>query len=152
MLEALKVMSHLQPKERFATQSTGGIYIQKPSTYCLGLSRYWNGESRDTNIQFLDQVLDKAFQLVDAALREKESFGKVAGKPSREHTLSKLKNSQLLGKLKREIEAAQKGVVTLGETYSTDMKTKSKIQLLVEKTTNRLEQMVLSVDYLSKNE
>ncbi len=96
--------------------------------------------------------MDKAFQIVDDALTEREAFCKAVPdrKISREATLNKLRNTQLLQKLQREIVAAQKGVVTLGETYSTDMKTKSKIQLLVEKIANRLEQLEASMVYMSR--
>lgn len=153
VFEALKVVAALQPKERFSTETPQGIFIQKPGTVLQSISRCWNGESRTANIKALEIIFSKAFRIVDHALMEREKFPMMHEDDyDRAHLIKRLKTNQLIGKIKTEVRNAKNGVVTLGETYSTDMKTKSKINLLVEKINNRLDQMELSLEFLNKRD
>lgn len=151
IFEALSVIASLQPKEKFSTQQQNMISIDKnQSSLVAGLSRLWHGESRDTNIRSLERILENAFACVDRALSERERFP--AHDTSREQAVVRLKNKQLVEKMADEIQQAKRGIATLRETYSTDMRIKAKIKLLLQTVENRLEQMNLSLKLLDEQE
>lgn len=62
----LKIIGMLRQHERFSTQNN--IIIVEKNSFIQGLKRWLRGEKRDLNLQFLQEVFNRAFSFLDSIM------------------------------------------------------------------------------------
>jgi hypothetical protein len=144
LFHALKVIASIKPNERFSTSD--GIHVQPvDSTWVLSIRRWWKGEDRENNIEFINAVFVASFNLVDSALNDRENFQE----PNTRHGLiCFLENTQLIKRTKELICNARNGIEHMKSTYDDDTSMRSRIEMLQDKINDQLEGIELSLKYL----
>ena len=125
LLTSLKVISRVQQHERLAT-SNEVVRVEKMDqtwySYLLPLRRWYNGESRESNIQSVGKIIDNAFsQLRLYADKEKSTSEQL-----------------FVMRLTTDLENTIKGLQNLRTTYNNDSVAQARIDLLVERVQTQL--------------
>tara|TARA_Y100000310_G_C20704089_1_gene833121 strand:+ start:11050 stop:11481 length:432 start_codon:yes stop_codon:yes gene_type:complete len=118
---SLRILGGVQPNKRVATQ-TGALRIEDDS-YLLGLRRAWFGESRESNIKFLEAMFQDVFSLIASKLDQK---GEEIGQPF--YSLDNLRQQS-----KDALERSRTGLLNLCETYAHDINMVKRLEWLVSK-------------------
>lgn len=110
LLKSIGSIKHANQKIRTETN----MLVVEQTGYLNSLLRWYYGENRQKNIQKIDNLLAKVFALIDTRLPDIET-----------HKI-------FLTRLLIELDAAKNGLGRLKETYTTDVYTASKLEVLIE--------------------
>ena len=127
LMTSLKVISSIRAHEKFQT-SGPVVNVENNQKFLSGLipefmRRWWNGESREKNIQQITTVIDTAFQHL---------------KTSTQNNTDKI----FAMRLRTELKNTSEGLRNLIATYETDPVTTARIHLLIDRITITLQQEV----------
>ena len=118
LLKNLKIIGSLNQYDKLRTGK--GVFID--SSPYTSIIRWFSGENRDANVDFIERVFEDAFSVsID-----------IIGKLPALTPLKTLHANQTLNRLMSEIHAAQKGVRNLLITYNKDPVCVAKLQILVD--------------------
>lgn len=146
IFHALKVIGSLRENERVRTESVP-FSIDRTGNFQF-LMRWWYNETRMKNIQAVAKVFNDAFSVADMALAKEESYRNIYCGSSRSSHIEQLENWQLLKRSKRELNQGHVGLKSLLVTYKEDTKIVARIELLIEKILEKLEQIDESLSYI----
>lgn len=118
LLKNLKIIASLNQYDKIRTGK--GVFIDS-SSY-TSIIRWFSGENRDANVDFIERVFEDAFSISI----------EIIGKLQDLTPLKKIHANQTLSRLMSEIHAAQKGVRNLLITYNKDPVTVAKLQILID--------------------
>lgn len=136
----LKILSKITPKDKIYCKDT--MFSIHKKRYTLGMSRYFNKESRNETIKYLEDFANKLFNVIDKIYNSECDNGEnlsdsyylhVSTKPS----VFKIENSKLLISFTNEIEKAINGLNNLKLTYKKDISTVSSLEIIIEKLSIR---------------
>ena len=118
LMTSLKVISSIRAHEKFQT-SGPVVNVENNQKFLSGLipefmRRWWNGESREKNIQQITTVIDTAFQHL---------------KTSAQNDTDKI----FVMRLRTELKNTSEGLRNLIATYETDPVTIARISLLIDR-------------------
>lgn len=149
----LKIIGMLRQHERFSTQNNT-IEVE-PNTYLLGVRRWFRGERREVNIEFLRQVFNSAFSFLDAKAPAIHMLSgknhrpvratsmitnmpcKVDNEPAAQRDLTS--DGILFYQVAHEVETAILGMQNLQTTYERDYLVVAQIQVMIDSIRRRLE-------------
>jgi len=115
-----------------------------------GVRRYYQGDGRITTIAFIEKIIDQAFGVTDKTLN-KEHNKSLDLKPIKaqnnivrsapNNSYFNEDNSHLLQRFYHEMSNAATGLENLRETYSMDVTTVSKVDILLQKLKMRTDKI-----------
>ena len=127
----LKIIGHIKEFDKIRMEDH--IEIDSPG-YWRGMSRWWRGETRDTTISCLTNVIcGEAFRLIDEII--------LADTNGQQYPNSCEPNRDLLQKFVIELKNAIRGLQNLKVTYVSDISLKSHIEIIIENIQFRLEKL-----------
>ena len=124
----LKIISEIQPYDKIS-KSEELLVIHK-SSLLLPLSRWINGETRNTTMEYIDSIYSSTFTLIDSIFTNKDCPDTSTPFPE-DHKETLI---SLLGEIKNSI----KGLSNLKRTYEDDISICSRLEYLIEKTNDRI--------------
>lgn len=130
LLHALKIISSLQEHDKLMTKK--GLYIQTKEDWKGSITRWFKEENRSSNIDALNTIFEKCFQLC---------FDLANQTYTDPLDIKKLKNKQVLDRLVKEIIASEKGLKNLTVTYQSDIHTVSRLMIIIENIDDTLQQI-----------
>lgn len=102
--------------------SSNDKYINIDTSYFPSLTRWFRGINRNTNLEFINLILTRAFYLNDSILVDKE-----------------LEYSQVIFNLTNDFRNAINGLLNLKQTYCNDKLIQSELDVLIENIRNKIE-------------
>jgi len=152
ILHDLKVFASLKENERLST--TAGVYINKASDKLVALKRLYNGENRARNLTYMEKRFHEAFAKIDNYLTQREAtHGVKSTDLTRAQLLLRVKNTQMISRLKGAIQAAREKIARVFKTtYEDDPTAISRIERICEDIDDRLKQVEVSVKFLEDRE
>lgn len=127
----LKIIGHIKEFDKIRMEDH--IEIDSPG-YWRGMSRWWRGETRDSTIIFLNNIIcGEAFRLIDEIM--------VADINGQQFPNSVEPNRDLLQKFLVELKNAVTGLQNLKVTYVYDISFKSQLDVITEAIQFRLEKL-----------
>lgn len=177
IFHALKVIGSVKEKQRLSTESSTSAAISvEENSQLQCLWRYLGGENRHKNIEAIQNVLAKAFALIEQLFDEREGFSprvsesKDGDEPNsqasspRSHSASgnvaecatmsrrehnrRMRNGQEIDQARREIANAKKGLDGLRSTYRKDVWISKQLELMIENIDAQLKRMESSWNLL----
>jgi DNA mismatch repair ATPase MutS len=150
ILHDLKVFASLKENERVSTSS--GVYVNKASDKFVAIKRLYNGENRIRNLNFIEKRFHDAFNKIDEYLQERERLQSVdASQMTRNQILLRMKNMQVVSRLKNGIQTSKDKIArVLKTTYEDDPTAVSRIERICEGIDDRLRQVEASVRFLEE--
>jgi len=149
ILRDLHTLTHLRENDRVNTR-TNGTRISRPFEPFVWLRRFIFGESREQNISDVGSLFNRALNVIDEALQERERLLQQQSEPlSRADLVQRLQNQQLIDNLAHAITLTKDKVFrSLKITYDADAQTLSKIECLNQEIDDRLQQIEVSLQFL----
>jgi hypothetical protein len=129
LMTSLKVLSQVKQNQKVAT-SEEVVRIENQDQWFSSLRRWYNGESRERNIDSISRVIDTAISQLEL-LQQKD------------HSAS---TQVFLVRLRQELHNAITGLTNLRCTYDQDSVTRSRIDLLIERIGDTLEHFSTKVN------
>jgi hypothetical protein len=90
-------------------------YVNIDTSYFPSISRWFKGVSRDTNLEFIKMILNKAFYYNDKMLEDKNDD-----------------NVEILLRLTNELKNSIEGLINLKQTYILDKLVQSEIDIMID--------------------
>lgn len=122
IVQALSILSLIEPYQRLSTETLKGLSIEAPSIY-QSVVRSWRGETRQRALAKINMTIEKAFNIIDGLLKVDTADGENVNKA--ENLVSLLKK-------------ASKGVSNMSKTYEVDTSAVSYITAINMNIDNRL--------------
>ena len=131
LLCSLKIIGRLRAHERLST--TGSSVRVESQDVLQSLRRWWNGETRERNLQTITEIVDSAFSQLE--LR-------------RDTTTTRKSNTERVFniRLKEELKNTQQGLQNLQTTYEADSVAHARISVLVDRIKTQLQEYECSHD------
>lgn len=127
----LKIIGHIKEFDKIRMEDH--IEIDSPG-YWRGMSRWWRGETRDTTIIFLNNIICvEAFRLIEEII--------LADQNGQQYPNSCEPNRDLLQKFMLELKNVMKGLQNLKVTYVYDIPFKSNLDIIIESIQFRLQKL-----------
>lgn len=147
ILNHLKIFAQVKENEKLATQM--GVGVNKPTELFLWAKRFYNGDSRDKTLSFIENTFRKAFDKINQALQRRETLLAVdEGVLSRSQMLQRLRNMQRINRLQKSVLTAKERLFTkLRSTYEDDAAVTSRIDILCEDIQDKLGEIDASIKF-----
>ena len=114
------------------------------------LDGFWQGESRQKNIEYLRHVFRRAFSVLDEKLQKREQLQQCT-LLDRELQILLLQNEQQINRVKHGIASAAASLKKFKKTYNFDPFTCAQVDLLEEKINDQLALADASIMFLQSS-
>jgi len=151
VLKDLHVLAALSQGQKLRTQNriTGLDLERQHATMIQGIVRFWNGESRFSNIERVRELYNEGFHLLERAISWWESANLDENdQTSRKRTIERVTVKQYIVRLWNALHKGENGLDQLYTTYNEDPKTSANIELLKESITSNFQRSWVSVSFL----
>ena len=152
LLLDLKIISKIEEGDKICISETSNLSIDN-STVLQSFKRWYNNDSRIATIDYIENTLNNTLFITNLILKNETEI-QLSSKQKRENlvqSISEMKiienlhfkegNSQLLKRFYLEMINATDGLKNLKVTYQTDISISSKIQIIIDKFTNRIKKI-----------
>ena len=152
LLLDLKIISKIEEGNKICVSGSYNLYIDN-STVLQSFKRWYNNDSRIATINYIENTLNNTLFITNLILKNETEI-QLSSKQKRENlvqSISEMKiienlhfkegNSQLLKRFYLEMINATDGLKNLKITYQTDISISSKIQIIIDKFTNRIKKI-----------
>lgn len=112
--------------------------LEIDNRYFQFIRRYYNGDSRNSTIENIDQIISKSFILIDDILNKEVANDIEKGQQKNYFTED---NSHLLQRFLLELTNSIKGINNLKQTYSGDTTTTARVDFIIQKINMRIEKI-----------
>lgn len=127
----LKIIGQIKEFDKIRLEDH--IEIDGPG-YWRGMSRWWRGETRETTIIFLNNIIcGEAFRFIEEITLSDQN--------GQQYPNSCEPNRDLLQKFLLELKNVSKGLHNLKVTYVQDISFKSQLEIIIENIQFRLEKL-----------
>jgi len=142
IIRNLKILANIKPNDKLVKHGDT-IKIDRPYLY-QGMSRYWNGDSRKSSLQHIENLIEESFTMIDLIYGdeiEKRTGGmnNYYNQSSRQYF--ETENSQKLNIFSTELQNVLKGLNHLKQTYHSDISICSRIDVVIEKINLRIKKI-----------
>lgn len=150
VFHALIVFASVKEHQRISTQKI--IHVHAPDDLWQSVWRYLGKENRAQNIDTIEHRFKQAFDLLEEALTERESFeNKEESKMTRQEMVARIRNTQFVTRAQERIKAAQQNIFpVLRQTYATDANITARLELLQQSIADKMEQVGKSLVFLDR--
>lgn len=152
LLQNLTVIASLQSQHRISTLSSGILVIHPPSEHFTWLTRLLSFQSREINLKYIESMINLSFEYLEYLLTRKElHIMQNPNDTSRTDVIDHLETQQKMNRFIHAIEKVRTNISHLADTYSTDMRTVTRIEILQNSIQDRLECIQTSISYINKH-
>ena len=134
----LKIIANIKEYDKIATTDKN-VEIDKPA-FLQGLKRALRGDSRQTTVFKINEIVEQAFAVTDEILSE-ECNEEINNSNGTKQLAFKEDNSHLFHRFTIELSNACRGLENLKITYKDDIPISSKIDLLIDKIQMRVDKI-----------
>jgi len=131
----LKIISQIKENEKLSTNME---QLSIDQSMCQFLTRAYYGNSRDTTLKMIDNVVTNALELTDKTLNQGLNN---SDNVKKEKNILNEEPSHLLHRFLLQMSNAIKGLENLKVTYKDDVSVQSKLDLINEKMAMRIEKI-----------
>jgi hypothetical protein len=141
----LKIIAQIRKHDKLWTN---GNTLSIDSGYVQSVRRYLWSQSRDTTLNFIQGVINKAFEITSFTLKDEVNKNDLIASTDIQNTQQNYfdeDNSKSLHRFGGAMKSAVDGLKNLRETYRDDVKTCSNIDLMIENLqtrTNKIEELL----------
>lgn len=131
----LKIIALIKKHEKLSIRNTNqSLFIDGKSNflYIQSIKRWLNHDNRQRTIDYIEKIINKTFQCMDAIYEEFKNKSSDNKKVKCEEVFEEDKESLLL-RLSKEIINSSEGLKNLRITYKQDSLINSQIQLILDK-------------------
>ena len=152
LLLDLKIISKIEEGNKICVSENSNLSIDN-STVLQSFKRWYNNDSRIATINYIENTLNNTLFITNLILKNETEI-QLSSKQKRDNlvqSISEMKiienlhfkegNSQLLKRFYLEMINATDGLKNLKVTYQTDISISSKIQIIIDKFTNRIKKI-----------
>ena len=152
LLLDLKIISKIEEGNKICVSSNSNLSIDN-SSVLQSVKRWYNNDSRIATIDYIENTLNNTLFITNLILKNETEI-QLSSKQKRENlvqSISEMKiienlhfkegNSQLLKRFYLEMINATDGLKNLKVTYQIDVSISSKIQIIIDKFTNRIKKI-----------
>ena len=153
LLLDLKIISKIEEGDKICVSENSNLSIDTNSTFMQTLTRWYNNDSRSATIDYIENTLNNTLFITNLILKN-ETEKQLSNKQKKQNLVQSISemniienlhfkegNSQLLKRFYLEMINATDGLKNLKITYQADISISSKIQLIIDKFTNRIKKI-----------
>ena len=142
IIRNLKILTNIKPNDKLIKHGDT-IKIDAPYLY-QGLSRYWNGDSRKSSLEHIENLIEESFTMIDLIYgdeieRRTGGMNNYYNQSSQQYF--ETENSQKLSIFSTELQNVLKGLNHLKQTYHSDISICSRIDVVIEKINLRIKKI-----------
>tara|TARA_B100001057_G_scaffold459619_1_gene509948 strand:- start:370 stop:870 length:501 start_codon:yes stop_codon:yes gene_type:complete len=140
--EQCRVIASIQPFEKLSTQSER--FNTYPPGKFVGIMRYWNRESRESNISDIDKIIDETLNQIENLLAneiQKDDFSQNSENLNTISIKTVIQNKNNLNDIKEGVDVLNQviiGLENLKQTYVGDSSAQQRLQSIIIKLNGRI--------------